>query len=153
MESQLPPPGPASAREALDSITETRARIADRLVTPRWYHPILGAILGAIVLSPSIPRPWNTIVIALAAAGIALLVQSYRRRTGVWVGGFSLPRARRWAWLLAIVAVGCFLVGLAAADARNYLVAAVAAGVAAVAVMVIGPRSDAAVRADLRRGE
>jgi hypothetical protein len=51
------------------------------------------------------------------------------------------------------VAVGCFLVGLAAADAHNYLVAAVAAGVAAVAVMVIGPRSDAAVRADLRRGE
>jgi hypothetical protein len=152
MESQTPPPGPFSAQDALDSLTATRDRIADRLVTPWWYHPILGAILGALVLSPSIPRPWNTIAIGLAAAGIGVLVQSYRRRTGVWVGGFSLPRARRWAWVLAAVALACSLVGLAAADAHNRIVAVVAAGVAAAAVMVIGPRADAAVRAELRRG-
>lgn len=151
MESQTPAPGPMSAQDALDSLIATRARIADRLVTPWWYHPILGAILGALVFSPSIPRPWNTLVVGLSAVGVGLLVQSYRRRTGVWVGGFSLPRARRWAWVLAVVALTCFLVGLAAADAHNHVLALIAAGVAAVAVVLIGPRSDAAIRAELKR--
>jgi len=151
MESQLPRPDPSSARDALDSITATRTRIADRLVTPWWYHPILGAILGALVISPSIARPWNTVVVGLAAAGVGVLVQSYRRRTGVWVGGFSLPGTRRWAWLLVAVALCCFMVGLAAADAHNRLAAMIAAAVAAAAVVLIGPRFDAAARAELRR--
>src|SRR5665647_896637 len=39
------------AEEQLALIAETRARLADRLVTPWWYHLSLGALMGVLVLA------------------------------------------------------------------------------------------------------
>ena len=42
-------PGRADAAAALDLVAASRAALADRLVTPWWYHPALGVLVGGLV--------------------------------------------------------------------------------------------------------
>ena len=39
------------AQEVLRDVQLTRERTADRLVTPRWYHPTLGLAAAAVCLA------------------------------------------------------------------------------------------------------
>lgn len=44
---------PYSAHDALTDIDSSNAAIADRLITPWWYHPALGVGFGGMCLAAS----------------------------------------------------------------------------------------------------
>ena len=50
MESDTGPRPAYNPRDALADVAATRSSVADRLITPWWYHPALGVILAALVL-------------------------------------------------------------------------------------------------------
>lgn len=158
MESHNGPRPDYDPRDALADVATSRASVADRLATPWWYHPALGAILGAIVLVAALDL--NNIVrlsVSLAcAAGIGLLVAAYQRTTGLWVDLRNLgPVSMRW-WLAYVVligvAVGTALVPSLTDVSLPVWVAALLTAVVFLGSVALGRKMDEALRAEIRSG-
>lgn len=136
---------------ALTLVAGSRARLADRLVTPWWYHPVLGVLVGGVVASQALPSPWAMLALPVYLIGWALLVRSYRRLTGVWISGFhpAAPKGVLWG---VLVGVALLVLTAAVLDVGFDLWwAPVIAGVLAVPIVVVGGRSfDRVLRASLR---
>jgi MFS family permease len=144
--------GSARGRRRLESIGERRAELADRLVTPAWYHPVLGLLAGGLIASAEAHRWWVFLsALVVYAVGCGVLVSSYRKLTGIWVSGVRRgPAGRVSMWLMG----GLYSVaGLAALLdlALGVRGAFVVGGVVAVGlVVVLGRRFDEALRSELR---
>jgi hypothetical protein len=147
---------PITSQEAdasLGVIAAQQRALADRLVTPWWYHPVLGLLQGGMVLvlaSWSVPvLLGGTVVYSL---GVGLLVGAYQRLTGVWVQGLRAGRPGRISVALGV----SFAVMAAAAVAARALGATwfafVAAALVFVATVVLGRWFDQELRAELRGG-
>src|SRR4051794_21015344 len=100
----------------LAAITDTRAAVADRIVTPGWYHPVLGLLIAAYVIGLGLGnigvKLASGVLFCLAAGALA---RAYRQRTGVWVSGLEAGRAGRWAGALGamvgVVAITAWALG------------------------------------------
>jgi hypothetical protein len=142
----------SNAAEPLVIINEARAALADRLITPWWYHPILGLLLVGYVAGIGLG---NTAVRSLAAmlfvVGCLTLARAYRRLTGVWVSGFAAGRASRWAIALGVL-VGVTAVAAWSIGYWTQLAWPVwcLAAVAFIGAVVLGRQFDVALRAQLR---
>lgn len=142
------------SEEQLSIIAETRAAVADRLTTPWWYHPALGLLLAGYIVAFSLG---GTLVraagAALLIAGCLLLMNAYRRLTGVWISGFDAGRASRWAKAMGALAAVAMLMswGIARWTELTWplwvLFVATFAG-----TVLLGRRFDTALRAQLRAG-
>jgi len=76
--------GGHDAELSLQQIAADRARLAGRLVAPRWYGPLAGLLLAALLVSTLISDGWWRYLPALAGLAVALgLNAGYRRATGV----------------------------------------------------------------------
>ena len=156
MESNSGPRPDYDPRDALADVAASRDSVADRLTTPWWYHPALGAILAAIVLVAALDL--NTIVrlvVSLACAvGLGLLVTAYQRATGLWVDIRNLgPVSVRW-WLayvvLIVVVVGTALVPSFTDVSLSVRVAVMLTVVVFLGIVVLGRKMDEAMRAEIR---
>ena len=149
MESVLDPQG---AADALDLVKSTRSELADRLITPWWYHPILGLMAAWVIAAPAT----HSIVVwyaamALFAVGCGLLARTYRAKTGVWVSGTNAGTASRWAWALALVLVAAGGFSALAAILFDAWPVSIAVALAQIPVTVlIGRRFDDVLRRQLR---
>src|SRR3954452_11355395 len=85
----------ATAAASLQSLQATRADIADRVITPWWYHAVLGLLIGGLVASMSAPWLWVRIgTLVVFFVGIYALKRTYERLTGIWVNGLRPGRTR-----------------------------------------------------------
>jgi len=140
------------AEEQLALIAETRARLADRLVTPWWYHLSLGALMGVLVLAIGlgIGDGWFAVVVAVVVVGEGVLAGAYRRTMGVWTATWDgFPRSTVW------VAFGVALVLFPASAAVRLWTAVVwpiwvLAAITAVGFVALGRWTDAVWRRRLR---
>jgi hypothetical protein len=151
MESQL---DPQAARAALDAIDESRSDMADRLITPWWYHPVLGLLVGGLVTVATAGIPFTALmgVIAVYAVGLTLLVTAYRRKARVWVGFWDGgPKSRRSAALLLAVLLVITVVGAAVGIGMEIRWVAPVTGLAVAATMTLwGRHLDTIMRAEAR---
>lgn len=138
--------------EALAMASGARAAAAERLVTPWWYHPILGLLVGGYFVAAALGDTTVRLIGAVAFfAGLVALVSAYRRMTGVWISGLQAGRAGRWAYALTGVLVVTTAAGLAVTWSTSLTWPAwAAAAVMAIAVILLGRRFDMALRARLR---
>lgn len=88
-------------QEALASIQAARSSVAAQTDYPIGHDLIYGAVCALIVAGQGLPQPWSLIALVVALAGIAGLVQWWRKRFGWWVSGYSPKRARWVAFGLA----------------------------------------------------
>lgn len=140
---------PDEARSALHMVSETRADLADRLITPWWYHPGLGLIVATLVVTLAAPSPGKGFVVVAAVLGLLALVTAYSRVTGL---GFSAEYYRlAFAELVALLAVILAAMMLVLVVAQPLVVLA-AAAVAFLATVLLGRRADATIRRKLREG-
>lgn len=143
---------------ALADVGDARRAVADRLITPWWYHPALGIIIAAILLVAALDlHNLVRLPVALAGAvGIGLLVGAYQRTTGLWVDMRTLgPTSRRWWLAYATVVLVLTVASLAPTATDRALptwLALLLAAVALVATIVLGRRVDDAMRAEIRSG-
>ena len=151
-------PAPYDPTAALADVDSARRAVADRLITPWWYHPTLGAILAAIMLTAALNLS-NIVrlpVALIGAAGIGLLIAGYQRTTGLWVDLRNLgPISRRWWLAYAAVVLVVLVISFwpTATDQALPLWLAIAlAAVAVIAQIVLGRRIDDAMRAEIRAG-
>jgi hypothetical protein len=150
MESHIEEP----AARPLDAITEARVAAADRLITPWWYHPVLGLLIGGYLIVVTIGGLLTRILAMLAFfAALWLLMTAYRRMTGVWISGFAPGAPKRWAYALGGLAVATMVISYACYQITGRLWPTLAlAAVAAVGTIVFGRRFDADLRERLRAG-
>jgi hypothetical protein len=144
---------PEDAQAALHLVTASRAEVADRLITPWWYHPALGLLVAGVVAAPAA----RSLVVLygaplLCALGCAVLATVYSRMTGVWINGFNAGRASRWAVALGVVNAGAIVLGGAVTMAFDWWPVPLVLAVLVVPVtVVLGRQFDAAIRAELRK--
>lgn len=153
-----PEPGSYDAHTALADVGSARESVAARLVTPWWYHPALGLIIGAIVVTAALDLH-NAIRLPVAlggAVGIGLLVGAYQRLTGLWVDMRNLGRGSRAWWLayavLVVVLVGTSLIPTFSGTALPPWLAALMGAAAVIGTIVLGRRVDATMREEIRTG-
>ena len=140
--------------EQLAVIADTRAAVADRLITPWWYHPILGLLLAGYVVAISLGSTVvKAVAVVLFVVACGALARTYRRLTGVWISGFEAGRAGRWAKGLGGLVAVVTLTAWATAYWANLTWPVWCLAVAAfVGTVVLGRRFDTALRAQLRAG-
>jgi hypothetical protein len=144
----------SQAGAALLAVRRQRAAAADRLVTPWWYHPALGLLVGGVVAAQAAHSALvRALALALFFVGVGVLVRAYRRLTGVWVSGYRRGPAGRVTAALVGAYLACLLAGAVLDYALGYAWGFVAAGAAiAVLTVVLGRRFDVALREELRSG-
>lgn len=144
---------PEEARSALGAVAQDSARLADQIVTPWWYHPVLGVIVGVFVGAQALPGAWSVIMIALGIIAIPVLTVTYSRRYGVAISKPAGPRSRR----LLLLALAVLLISMASSLAFKLVGleqwwALVPATIACVATIILGRCYDDALRHELAAG-
>lgn len=157
--SQRPVPGPpaaptaAEARAALAGLGADDARLAERLVTPGWYHPVLGAIVAVIVCTQALPSPASVAFVPVGIFALPALVLVYRRRYGLWIGQPAGPRSKRLLGTMVVLFLLCLGAALVVKfTAVGYWWVLLPATVGFVASVVLGRRYDDALRRELAAG-
>jgi hypothetical protein len=133
------------ARAALAAIAGQRREAAERLVTPWWYHPLLGILIGGLIAAQAGPTALKVAVLPVFFIGLAALVSAYQHVTGVWVGGLRRGPAGR----VTIALVAVYLAALAVSVILGGWAAIAAGIVVVVATVVLGHRFDRALREEL----
>ncbi len=147
------PPSHVSADEAraqLGALALDRAALADRLVTPAWYHPALAALVFVFIAGAASERLW-IVSFTVYCAGLVWLTTTYRNITGMWANGWTRLGGRGLAAGLFAILIAAIAISYAVRfDRLPWWWALVSAAVAALGTLWIGPRFDAACRAALR---
>lgn len=146
----------SEAGDALREVAAARKRLADRIYTPWWYHPILGLLLGLLVVQVGgvLERP-GIFLIPVPILGIIALGRIYRRLSGVDLyGSDSHDGGQRGRSLLAIyiyVLIVCFAAVYVLSNHFGFeWTAGVLAALVAVGTIVVGRAYDGRLRAQLR---
>jgi hypothetical protein len=94
MESTPRPPTAAEATAALADAEASRAGLARGIATPSWFFTSMSVAIAtqiaatAVAFGAGIPwLPVAGLVVFVAVAGVQLA--RFRRRNGVWLGGFA----------------------------------------------------------------
>lgn len=95
----------AEARAALSSLDADATQLAERIVTPWWYHLVLGALVALAIGAQALPGAFSTIVIALVVVCLPLLIWAYSRRYGVLTTQPAGPRSKRMLTIVLIALV------------------------------------------------
>ena len=93
------------ARVALAAKSATEQDLARIARCPAWRHAAFAAILAALVASSAVALPLRFGILAVVFASIVLIVQSDRRRLGVFINGYRRGKTR----LVAIPMLGIVL--------------------------------------------
>lgn len=143
------------ARAALAAVTNARSALADRLVTPWWYHPVLGACVAVIVLLlGGVLGAVGTALLVFPIIGMGALASTYRRLTGVDLLGNPVGHGSRTLGLLVVLVAGYVI-----AVAGSFILGRqqgiswipwLLAGLALVCTVLVGRAYDTALRAELR---
>ncbi|MBO0596270.1 hypothetical protein I2485_00545 [Nesterenkonia sp. E16_7] len=142
--------------DALDAVATARRRLAERLYTPWWYHPVLGLLLGTLVLQLGgvLGRP-AMFLIPVPVLGIIVLGRIYRRLSGIDLyGDEALDGGQSGRSLLAIYVSGitiCFAAGFLLGNQLGIAWTPwVIAAILVVGTVVVGRRYDGLLRTQLR---
>ncbi|MGO1284080.1 MAG: hypothetical protein ACTHWF_06745 [Brachybacterium sp.] len=150
-ESSTPPGHPTAleARAALDAMDADASQLAQRLVTPWWYHLILGALVAGAIGAMSLPRV-SSVGVVMVVIWIPFLMKAYTSRYKVSMTQPAGPRSRR--MMLLILAVLAALMGSGALLKLNSISLVwvlVPAALGFVATVVLGRRYDEVLRSEV----
>ncbi|WP_425844511.1 hypothetical protein [Agrococcus sp. TSP3-2-1] len=149
----------AAARAALDALGDDRSRLAARVTTPRWYHPVVAALATAASVAPGLPAAtgdvaWTASVLAVVVI-LLVAVPLLARRRGIAMPAHPTGRRTR-ALLAAMVSTLIVLMlgsgAVSALDGSAWLLAGIGA-LACSATLLLGLAYDRAQRAELAAGE
>ncbi|MGO1225382.1 MAG: hypothetical protein ACTMII_09750 [Brachybacterium sp.] len=143
-------PSAAEARARLAAMDTDASQLAARLVTPWWYHPILGGMVAAAIIAQSLPSVASMSMIVMVIIWIPFLIKAYTSRYKVWMSEPAGPRSRRMMLLLlgtlVVLMASGVLMKIAGLSPWWVLVPAV---LGFVATVWLGRRYDAVLRSEI----
>lgn len=134
----------------LNDVHADGGRLADRIVTPSWYHPTLGLLIALLVAAQALPGAYPIFIICPAIIAIALLPMYYSRKYGVLLTRTAGPRSKRILYSLVAVMASAMIAALLIKlnDVSAWWVA-IPVVVAFVLTVVLGRRYDHALRQEI----
>lgn len=153
-ESSSVNPSSEHAREALNALDSDRARLADRIAVPGWYHPTVAVLTAAAAIAPALPEPWALVIPAVFVILISAL-SVFTRRGGIAMSVRPTGRATRLVLSLQVGTLLVFMVASATVRVLNlgwWWIAPIAIIVFAL-ILFLGKRYDRAQHAELSAQE
>jgi hypothetical protein len=95
----------SEALTALAAKKLAEAQIAKAVHCPPWRHAVFGLLMGGLVASPALPLAIRTLLIVLILASIPIIINSDRKRMGMFISGYRRGKTR-------VVVVGILIVEL-----------------------------------------
>ena len=95
--------------EALSALTakeQAEAQMARAAHCPLWRHAVFGLLMGGLVASPAFPLLIRTLLLVLILASIPIIINSDRKRMGMFINGYRRGKTR-------VVVVGILIIELA----------------------------------------
>jgi uncharacterized membrane protein len=93
------------AASALEAKKNAEAQMARAATCPPWRHAAFGLLMGALVATPAFDMPIRTSILVLILCCIPIIIQSDRKRMGMFINGYRRGKTR-------IVAIGILAVEL-----------------------------------------
>jgi hypothetical protein len=91
------------ARAAIEAKQAAEKRLAGAADCPPWRHVVFALLMAALVASSAIPLPLRLGALALILIGVAVIVQSDRRRTGMFINGYRRGKTRIVTFAMLVV--------------------------------------------------
>jgi hypothetical protein len=98
------------ALSALDAKRSAEAQMARAATCPPWRHAVFGLLMGGLVAAPAVPLPARFAVLIILLAAIPIIIQSDRKRMGMFINGYRRGKTR--IVVFVILAVELSLYGL-----------------------------------------
>lgn len=95
----------SEAISALAAKREAEAHLAKAANCPPWRHVLFGALMGGLVVSPAFELPLRLAILAVILFCIPVIIQSDRKRMGMFINGYRRGKTR-------VVAVGIVFIEL-----------------------------------------
>ena len=119
--SDEPNAGAVEAQRTLDSLASDRRTFADRIRTPSWYYPLLGAATALIIGSPgggtgAFSQP---MIIVFGSVGLMFLETAHKKATGVSMSRLPGPKSVGAAIILCVFMLVLLGVSFALAATGN----------------------------------
>lgn len=130
-------PNVAEARDALDQIDASRARLARAAACPPVRHFAFAAVMGTLVLSPLAGR-YQILTIVPIMLAVVLIVQWDRRRLGMFVNGYRRGRTRLVTAALLLTILPIYFVSARLALQAKLVWPSIALAAAAMLVSYVG---------------
>lgn len=96
------------ARIALAAKGKAEQDLARVAHCPPWRHALFAAVMATLVATPEIAPPLRFGVLAMVCGAIALIVQSDRRRLGVFINGYRRGKTRLVTFPMLAVIFGLY---------------------------------------------
>lgn len=100
------------AAAALAATNTARARMAAGDLGTRWYAPLYGLGIGALIASYALPEHLIIIGVTISMAGVTLLFQLWKQRAGLSVNGYRHGRTHPTVIMFAVLVVGVLMTGV-----------------------------------------
>lgn len=100
------------ARSALEAKRQAEAQIARAATCPPWRHAAFGLIMGGLVASPAAPLPLRMGLLAILLCLIALIVQSDRKRLGMFINGYRRGKTLFVTLPMLVIELSLYMVGI-----------------------------------------
>lgn len=104
------------ARRALQAKGAAERDLARLAICPPWRHAAFAAVIAALVGTPALPVALRFGVLACVFCAIVLIVQSDRRRLGVFVNGYRRGRTRWVTFPMLAIIMGLYGISLYAGE-------------------------------------
>lgn len=95
----------SEALSALAAKRQAEAQIAKAATCPPWRHALFGLLMGGLIATPAFAFPFRMAILVVILCCIPVIIQSDRKRLGMFINGYRRGKTR-------IVAIGMLLVEL-----------------------------------------
>ena len=143
-------PTAGEARAVLSALNADATQLAERLVTPWWYHVALGALVALAIGAVSISSVSPAFAIPFFVIAMPSLIHVYTSRYGVSATRPSGPRSRR-ALLVSLAVLVVLLIAavLIAKTSLSPWWALLPTSASFGATVMLGRRYDAVLRSEI----
>jgi hypothetical protein len=126
------------ARLALAAKGAAERNLARLSLCPPWRHAAFAAVVAALVAAPAVAVPLRFGVLVVVLAAIVLIVQSDRRRLGVFINGYRRGKTRLVTFPMLAVILVLYGTSFYYGDTRDRPVISLVLAVAAFGIGYLG---------------
>ena len=126
------------ALSALDAKRHAEAQMAKAATCPPWRHAVFGLMMGGLVASPAFDMPVRMGILVILLALIPVIIQSDRKRMGMFINGYRRGKTRIVAIGILIVELSLYAVAVVRGLDHNDHVTPLVLGAAGVAIGIFG---------------
>lgn len=126
------------ALSALDAKRAAEAQMARAATCPPWRHVVFGLLFGGLIASPAFEFPIRMAILVAILCCIPLIINSDRKRVGMFINGYRRGKTRIVAFATLVVELSLYFVSVVRALDHNDHLTSLLLAVPAIAVGILG---------------